>query len=451
MSIQKPRGMEDVLPGESWRWQRVEAVFRDLAERYGYREIRTPLVEATELFERGVGGGTDVVEKEMYTFLDPAGRSLTLRPEGTAGAVRAFVEHHLDQEPGPLKLYYVAAPMFRYERPQAGRQRQFYQFGVEVLGAAEAAVDAEVIGLGVRFLRELGVEGVRVELNSIGDESCRPRYREALLDYYRPLRGQLCEDCRRRLERNPLRLLDCKVDRELAAGAPPVRDALCAACAAHYEEVRRLLGALGVEVVENPRLVRGLDYYTRTVFELVSDRLGAQNAVLSGGRYDRLAEQLGGPPTPGIGFAGGMERLLALLPGGAPRGAEEERPDVFVALVEPGRVAEALAAAERLRAAGLRAECELSGRSLRAQMRYASKRRFRLALLVGGEEWARGEATLRDLDGGRQASLPRGRLEEALARLEARRARPRAAPAGELRRLLAAADGERGEGDGDDS
>lgn len=443
MPIQKPRGMEDVLPGEVWRWQRIERLFRDLAERYGYREIRTPLVEATELFERGVGGGTDVVEKEMYTFLDPGGRSLTLRPEGTAGAVRAFVEHHLDQEPAPLKLYYVAAPMFRYERPQAGRQRQFYQFGIEVLGAGEPAVDAEVIALGVRFLRELGVEGVRVEINSIGDAACRPRYRERLLEYYRPLRQRLCPDCQRRLERNPLRLLDCKVDRELALGAPQARESLCADCAAHYEEVLRLLDALGVAVVENPRLVRGLDYYTRTVFELTSDRLGAQNAVLSGGRYDGLVEQLGGPPTPGIGFAGGMERLLALLP----PGGEEGRPDVFVALVDPGLRAEALAWAERLRGAGLHAECELGGRSLKAQMRYASRRRFRLALLVGGEEWAQGEATLRDLDGGRQASLARGRLEEALARGGGRRERLAEA----LGSLLEAAGGERGEGEGDDS
>ncbi|MDI3316115.1 MAG: histidine--tRNA ligase [Bacillota bacterium] len=452
MPIQTPRGMEDVLPADSWRWEYVEALFRDLAARYGYREIRTPVVEATELFERGVGSGTDVVEKEMYTFLDPAGRSLTLRPEGTAGAVRAYIQHHLEQEPGPVKLYYVGAPMFRYERPQAGRQRQFYQFGVEVLGAGAPTVDAEVVALGVRFLEALGVEGVRVELNSIGDPVCRPRYREALLAYYRPLRDRLCQDCQRRLERNPLRLLDCKVDRELAAAAPSPRDWLCADCARHYEEVKRLLGELGVEVVENPHLVRGLDYYTRTVFELVSDRLGAQSAVLSGGRYDGLVEGLGGPATPGIGFAGGMERLLALLPREGPRAPAEPGADVFVALVEPERAAEGLAAAERLRAAGLRVEVELEGRSLKAQMRYASRRRFRLALLVGGSEAARGEVTLRDLGDGRQQAVPWSRLEERLARLATRRAERGAGdPAGFLAALLEDEEGGRGGDERDDS
>jgi histidyl-tRNA synthetase len=412
--VVRPRGVEDVLPDEAAAWQRLEAVARELFRRFGFREIRTPIFEHTDLFLRGVGEDTDIVSKEMYTFVDRAGRSLTLRPEATAGVVRAFLEGGLQAAPQPVKLFYAAAPMFRYDRPAVGRYRQFHQTGVEVLGAAAPAADAEVVALAHAFLREAGVPNPLVRLNSIGCPVCRPRYRERLLAYYAPHADELCPDCRVRLARNPLRLLDCKVpeDARLAAGAPRAVDALCADCAAHFAGVQELLRAASVPFALDPGIVRGLDYYTRTVFEVVGEETGA---LLGGGRYDGLVETLGGPPTPAVGFALGMERLLAVLrrAGSAPEG--KGGPDAFVASAEAAYAVQAFRLAARLRAAGFAAESDLVGRGLRAQLRHADRLGARFALVLGEGEAQQGMVSVRDMRTGAQQAVPLAELEAWLA------------------------------------
>jgi histidyl-tRNA synthetase len=314
VTYKAPKGTHDILPDESAAWQRLERTVRSVMDRFGYDEIRTPLFEETTLFTRSVGETSDIVKKEMYTFTDKKGRSLTLRPEGTAPVVRAFVEHHLGRGRDLTKLYYVG-PMFRYERPQAGRFRQFHQFGAEAIGSADPAVDVDVILLFTRILEEAGIAGLSVALNSVGDAACRPRHVAAIREALAPRRDALCPDCQERLERNPLRILDCKVPscRELAEAIPSAIDFLCDACRAHEAAVEAGLAAVGVPFRIDKSLVRGIDYYTRTAFEIHHGALGAQNALGGGGRYDGLAAELGGPPTPGIGFAAGMERILSVL------------------------------------------------------------------------------------------------------------------------------------------
>jgi histidyl-tRNA synthetase len=389
MDVKAPRGMQDILPGETARWQYVEGVLRDLARRYGYREIRTPVVEHTEVFQRGVGAGTDIVEKEMYTFLDRGGRSLSLRAEGTAPVVRAFLEHNLGAGGLPVRVYYIC-PIFRYDRPQAGRYRQHTQFGAEIIGSPEPAADAEVLSLAVRGLETLGLADVELHLNSVGDPVCRPRYLEALRDYFRPHLGELCDDCRRRFEIAPLRLLDCKKehDRRIAAGAPRMLDYLCDACRAHFDGVQAHLGAMGITYRVDPGIVRGLDYYTRTAAEVFSGKIGAQNAMFGGGRYDGLAEQLGGRPTPGVGFGMGLERVLLVLEQEGVGVPADAPPDLFIATgpsEDPARARRlAIAAhglADRLRRAGLIADADVMGRSLSAQMRHANRVGARFALI----------------------------------------------------------------------
>ncbi|HEY6103393.1 MAG TPA: histidine--tRNA ligase, partial [bacterium] len=314
-SIQAPRGMHDILPDEAARWQALEARLRVSAARYGYREIRTPAVEHTEIFQRTSGDTSDIVEKEMYTFADRGGRSLSLRPEGTAGVVRAYLEHGMASWPQPVRLYYIA-PMFRYDRPQKGRFRLHHQFGAEILGTDAAAADVEVLSLPIRFVQGLGLTEATVRLNSIGDAACRPAYLAALREYFRPHAAEMSQDSQRRLEANPMRILESKEprDHDLARGAPVARDYLCPACRAHFEQVKRLFAAIGIPYVEDPYIVRGLDYYTRTAAEIHSGRLGgAQHQVLGGGRYDGLAEVLGGPRVPAVGFGLGLERLLLVL------------------------------------------------------------------------------------------------------------------------------------------
>ena len=392
-----PRGTRDVLPDEMGRWHRVERAARQVFARYGFREIRTPVLESTELFTRSVGSTTDIVRKEMYT-LQAGDESLTLRPENTAPVVRAFVEAalHRTVAVGYPERYYYVGPMFRHERPQKGRQRQFHQVGVEVLGAAEPLADAETLEMLWAFLHELGIGGIELVLNSVGDATCRPVFRQALLDWLRPRLPELCEDCRRRADENPLRVFDCKVehDRALLAGAPTVLQHLCAPCAAHFAEVRRLLDDFGIEHRVDARMVRGLDYYERTVFEVTGAGLGAQNSVLGGGRYDGLVEELGGPAMPGFGFAIGMERLLMLLPEDAGR---EAGPDV--ALVSMGETAwrASIGIARRLRAAGLRVLMPLAERPLGAQVKRADRAGARHALFVGEAEMASGRYGLKDL------------------------------------------------------
>ncbi|MBI2267269.1 MAG: histidine--tRNA ligase, partial [Armatimonadetes bacterium] len=298
MTIHAPRGTLDILPADTAKWQYVEQVARDICGRFGYREIRTPLFEATELFARGIGEATDIVEKEMYTFLDKAERSITLRPEGTASVVRAFLEHNLGQIL-PVKVYYIG-PVFRYERPQAGRYRQHHQMGIEALGSQDPSLDGETMSLAIRFYQALGLSNLQIRMNSIGCKVCKPRYREALRAYAQPRLETFCGECRRRLERNPLRILDCKVPacRELVREAPPNYSHLCGDCSAHFEGVKHYLEILSIPYVLDPLIVRGLDYYTRTVYEVTSESLGAQNSLCGGGRYDDLAEELGGKPTP---------------------------------------------------------------------------------------------------------------------------------------------------------
>jgi histidyl-tRNA synthetase len=375
--------------------------------RYGYREVRTPMFESTDLFVRSVGESTDIVRKELYTFEDRKGRSLTLRPEGTAPLVRAYLEHSLGHADPTTRLYYIG-PMFRYERPQAGRYRQFWQIGAELLGPAAPAADAEMIDLFVSVLRGAGLETITVHVNSLGDDTCRPVYRERLRDYFAANVDQLCPDCRERLKTNPLRILDCKVPscQAVIAGAPSVLESLCGPCREHFEGVRQTLGALDIGHEVAPRLVRGLDYYTRTVFEAYAEGLGAQNAVGGGGRYDQLVRDFGGPATPAIGFSIGMERLL--LSAGGLEGQTPLEPDVCVVTREPGATAAALRLARALRGLDgrepsppLRVMVDLNERSASAQMKWASKIRARFVVFVPPDE---GGYAIRDMEAGRDES-----------------------------------------------
>ena len=396
-SVQSIRGFADILPAQTPLWCRVERIVRETLEGYGYQEIRLPLVERTELFRRSIGEVTDIVEKEMYTFEDRNGESITLRPEGTAGCVRACLEHGLLHNAQP-RLWY-AGPMFRYERPQKGRFRQFHQIGVEVFGMAGPDIDAEVILLSARILRRLGLDDVRLQLNSLGSAAARAAYRERLVDYFKAHYQTLDADSQRRLHSNPLRILDSKnpAMQELIAGAPRLLDHLDADSRHHFDALCALLDAAGLGYDINTRLVRGLDYYSRTVFEWVTDRLGAQGTVLAGGRYDGLVEQLGGKPTPAIGFAMGLERIVALL---------EEReqvvnpaPHAYLVLVGEQAVAAGMPLAERLRDAlpGLRLLVHCGGGSFKSQFRRADRSGARLALIIGEEEATAGQVAVKDL------------------------------------------------------
>jgi len=395
--IAAPRGTNDIYPPESAAWNELEANVRDIAHRFGYGEIRTPMFEATELFVRGVGDTTDIVEKEMYTFLDKGGRSMTLRPEWTAPVVRAVLQHNLLAQ-GPQRLYYVG-PFFRYERPQAGRYRQANQFGVECFGFAGAEADVEVMQMAYALVARYGIADAKLHINTIGDDVCRPAYREALLAHFRPHASELSEDSQRRLERNPLRILDSKspADAPFVASAPAFLDTLCADCAAHFASVRAYLDTMGVPYEVNPRLVRGFDYYTRTVFEITSSALGAQSAVCGGGRYDDLVESLGGPPTPGVGFGLGLERFLMVVKATAGDVTPVRRGFQAIAL--------GTAARERLFpvAAALRIDgpvpvfMDFADRKLTAHFKAADRNGARFALILGDDELGSGQIVLRDL------------------------------------------------------
>ena len=414
--IEAAKGTRDILPEEMGRWHFVEAAARDTFGRYGFREIRTPIFESTELFARGVGEATDIVAKEMYTFLDRKGRSLTLRPENTAPVVRAYIQHQRHRGTEVDRLYYIG-PMFRYERPQKGRMRQFSQIGVEIFGSDHPAIDAETLDMMMTFLGLLGVHPVDLSLNSVGDEECRPVYRDALVRYLTPRSSALCEDCRRRLQTNPMRCLDCKVpaDQEVMKGAPVIADHLCGACRDHFDRVRSYLDASGVAYRVDPRLVRGLDYYRRTAFEVTQSGLGAQNAILGGGRYDGLVAALGGPPVPGFGFAIGQDRLILSLPSDA--SIPRDEPEIVVVALGGASVPPALMAARRLRRRGRRVLFDpLPEKSLKAQLRHANDRHARLVIIVGEEEIARGMLTLKRMADGTQETL---RTEDLEARVEA--------------------------------
>jgi histidyl-tRNA synthetase len=413
MAFQRPPGTQDILPGSTALWQHVEQTARELCRRYHYREIRTPIFEATELFQRGVGETTDIVEKEMYTFEDRGGRSMTLRPEGTAGVVRAYVENKLYGEPDISKLYYIG-PMFRYERAQAGRYRQFHQFGVEAIGSDDPALDAEVIALGYDFYRMVGLDGVTVEINSVGTPQVRAAFRERLLAFLAPMRDSLCKDCQSRMARNPLRVLDCKVDQDKFADAPSILDSLDEACAAHFARVRECLEAMDIPYRVNHRLVRGLDYYTHTAFEYKAQGIGAIDTIGGGGRYNGLVAEIGGEDRPGVGLAVGLERTILLLEQRQVRPDAGDGVDLYwIALGERAEKA-APGMIHRLRSAGIAVERDYQGRKTKTLFKAADRLGARYAAIVGDDELDRGVIALKRLDTGEQRPVTPDELERIL-------------------------------------
>ena len=408
--IKAVKGTRDILPPSSAAWNQVEAISREVFRQFNYQEIRTPILEETALFARGVGEETDIVSKEMYTFEDRDGSSLTLRPEATASVMRAYIEHRLDQKPGLQKLYYIG-PMFRRERPQKGRYRQFYQIGAEAIGSESPVVDAEVIELVVELLRRVGLTGFQLYLNSVGDQNCRPPFVHMLKEKLRDIAPQLCADCQRRAETNPLRVLDCKVpeDQPLINALPSIQDYLCQFCEAHFREVRAHLDHRGIPYEVRPRMVRGLDYYMRTTFEIVHGALGAQNSVLGGGRYDGLAEALGSKvPAPGIGFSIGEDRLVMSVEQEHP---ESYKPSLDVYIAPMGAAAErhSVQLAQTLRSAGCSVELGLDAK-LKRSLEVANKMNARFALIVGENEIAAGRYTLKNMQSGEQQTLARDEM-----------------------------------------
>ncbi|KKK33307.1 histidyl-tRNA synthetase [Mesobacillus campisalis] len=410
MSIQIPRGTQDILPGESEKWQYIEKKAREICERYQYREIRTPIFEHTELFLRGVGDTTDIVQKEMYSFTDRGGREITLRPEGTASTVRSFVEHKMFGLPTqPVKLYYMG-PMFRYERPQAGRFRQFVQFGIEAMGSSDPAVDAEVISLAMSFYKELGLNKLKLVINSLGDKESRKAHRDALIAHFQPRIGEFCRDCQSRLEKNPMRILDCKADRdhELMKTAPSIIDYLNDASREYFSKVQQYLAAIGIEFEVDPNLVRGLDYYNHTAFEIMSNAegFGAITTLCGGGRYNGLVEEIGGPETPGIGFALSIERLLSALNAEGVELPVEQKMDCY--LVSLGEQAQdyTVGLLHQLRAAGFSAERDYLGRKIKAQFKAADRFQAKYVAVLGDDELAANKIALKSMEDGTQMDLP---------------------------------------------
>ena len=406
MLINGPRGTKDILPDTVGQWTYVENKIRELCGRYGYKEIRTPMFEHTELFQRGIGETTDVVEKEMYSFTDRGGRDVTLRPENTAAAVRSYLQNKLYADTAVAKLFYIGS-MFRYDRPQAGRQREFHQFGVEALGGDSPAVDAEVILLAVQFLQSLGLKDLQLSLNSVGCPNCRPVYRKKLQEFFADKLEGLCEDCRSRYDRNPMRILDCKVEscKKLSIGAPEITDCLCDDCREHFEKVQAYLKAAGLEFQLDPRLVRGLDYYTKTAFEIQYAPLGAQSAVAGGGRYDGLVEEIGGNPTPAVGFAAGLERVLLALEKQGLLPAQEDRVDAFVVALGESAQVPAFQLLAGMRKAGLSAGMDFAGRSMKAQMKQANKANARFVLILGEDEVRDSVVTLKNMGTSEQQKI----------------------------------------------
>jgi histidyl-tRNA synthetase len=404
VEIKAVRGFNDILPDEIGKWQFVEEVAREVFEGFGFSEIRIPILERTELFSRGIGEATDIVEKEMYTFTDRSGNSLTLRPEATASMARAYLEHQLHTFDPVAKLYCIG-PMFRYERPQKGRYRQFYQIDAEVFGVGNPMVDAEVILMLIHFLKRVGLEKLELQINSLGCRACRPRYREGLKKFLTKKSFQLCDDCQRRLEANPLRIFDCKVQtcQEAIADAPKTIDFICKECEKHFDKVKEYLGMAGLEFMLNPMMVRGLDYYTRTAFEVVSYQLGSQNAVTGGGRYDNLFQEIGGLEIPGIGFAIGMERLVSLIPKDK---AFVRYLHLFIAAMGEETIKEAYRIINQLHLQGIRVELDYEGKSLKSQMRRADKLKAQYVLILGEEELKKGRAVLRNMEDKSQEEIP---------------------------------------------
>ena len=403
--IQKMRGTLDIMPEDSKVFDYIEKTARAVCERYGYKEIRTPTFEATELFSRGVGSTTDVVQKEMYTFEDREGRSLTLRPEGPAGVARAMIEHGRCGGVLPEKLFYFVN-CFRYEAPQAGRSREFFQFGTEMFGAAGPHADATVIALAHDVIKELGIEA-ELHINSIGCPECRPSHRDALKEYFKDSKDELCDTCKGRLETNPMRILDCKspICGKIADGAPRTLDYLCDECKAHFETLTADLDAMGIKYKINPRLVRGLDYYTKTVFEFICTGIGAQSTVCGGGRYDGLISELGGPKLPAAGFGMGITRLMLALEAAGVKIPEPKLPELYIAPLGADAAKQAVLLTHGLRNLGIYAECDIMGRSLKSQMKYADKLGAKNTLIIGDGELESGKAMLRNMNSGEQREV----------------------------------------------
>ncbi len=404
--IKAPRGTHDILPSESYRWHAVEDKIKKICLEFGYKEIRTPMFESTELFERGVGDTTDVVQKEMYTFLDKGGRSITLKPEGTAGIVRSFVENSLYANPQPTKLYYLY-PCFRYEKPQAGRLREFHQFGVEVFGAPTASMDAEVISLAMTLLSRLGVSGVELNINSIGCPECRKEYNEKLKDYFRPRLGELCETCRERFEKNPLRILDCKSPecKKIYNDAPVLLDHICQDCETHFEKLKGYLEAMEIPYNIDATIVRGLDYYTKTVFEIISKNPGSEGTICGGGRYDGLISEIGGPEMPGVGFGMGLERLLLVLESIGKNAENDECPDIFIANIGDAADKFVQKLVLDLRKEGISAERDYCERSVKAQMKYANKLAAKFSAVIGDDDITAGKVCVKNMLTGESAEV----------------------------------------------
>lgn len=404
--LQALRGTQDILPNDIYKWLYMENIIRDLCALYGYGEIRTPIFEETKLFLRGIGDTTDVVTKEMYTFEDRGGRSITLRPENTASAVRAFLEHKLYGDQGVHKLFYIGS-MFRYDRPQAGRYREFHQFGVEILGASSPLADVEVIVLAYRLFQKLGLQNLELRINSIGDKNCRNAYKKELISYYESQKDMLCEDCKQRLYKNPLRLLDCKEDncKLLAKNAPVITNYLCEECHNKFEKVKSGLTALHISYVVDPGLVRGLDYYTNTAFEIQYPPLGAQSAICGGGRYDKLVEEMGGPDVPGIGFAVGLERLLLALEGQNLIPNCPQKSSVYIVALGEKAEIEGLKIQGELREKGVTTYMDLQEKSLKGQMKQAGKVQSIYAVIIGENEIEQGKATVKHMQTGEQNEI----------------------------------------------
>jgi len=401
MLTKAPRGTKDVLPSESYKWHYLERIIREITELFGYKEVRTPVFEHTELFVRGVGDTTDIVQKEMYTFLDKGNRSITLKPEGTAGVVRAYIEHGLHNLAQPIKMYYIT-PVFRYENPQAGRLRQHHQFGVEVFGAKEASIDGEIIALAMELFHRLGLKELELNINSIGCPNCRPRYHEVLKKYLEDHLDELCQTCNTRYEKNPLRILDCK-NKEcgvIVKDAPIILDYLCQECSTHFEELQSFLSAANIDYKVNPMIVRGLDYYTKTVFEIISNQIGAQGTVCGGGRYDGLVKECGGPDTPGAGFGLGLERLLLALESQNLEIPQQEARDVYVVTIGQQARHKAFEFLQLMRSNNILADMDHVGRSVKAQFKYADKANVSWVCILGEEELQNNQIKVRSMKDG---------------------------------------------------
>ena len=415
MLTNAPKGTKDMMPDQAYKWHYIEKAFTEICRKYGFDEIRTPVFEHTELFQRGVGDTTDIVQKEMYTFQDYGKRSITLKPEGTSPVVRAYTEHKLYAGVQPTKLYYNI-PCFRYEKPQSGRLREFHQFGVETFGTADMMADAEIISLAYDFLQEMGITDIELRINSVGCPHCRKKHREALREFLKPKYDQLCDTCKDRFDRNPMRIIDCKspVCHELVQGAPMMIDYMCDDCADAFEQLKSNLDAMGIEYTVDPGIVRGLDYYTKTAFEFVTTKIGAQGTVCGGGRYDHLVEEIGGPATPGVGFGLGKERLLLTMEACGVEIPEPAGADVFIAVMGDESKAAGLKIMRELRQNGLAVQMDIMGRNIKNQFKYANRIHASKTVVIGQDELENDSFTIKNMETSEQVTVPMGSLAEEL-------------------------------------